>query len=44
MYLELYQISPAKCVIERSKREWSLKINEAGTWPLSKLRCAEEKE
>jgi hypothetical protein len=29
-------VTPAQCVIERPRTEWSLKINEAGTWPLSK--------
>jgi hypothetical protein len=36
-------VTPAQCVIERPRREWSLEINEGGTWPLSKSRCAEEK-
>jgi hypothetical protein len=37
-------VTPAQCIIERPRRERSLKINEFGTWPLSKPRCTEEKE
>jgi len=37
-------VTPAQCAIERPRREWSLEINEAGTWPLSKPRSAEEKK
>jgi hypothetical protein len=37
-------VTSAQCVKERPRKEWSPKINEAGTWPLSKPRRAEEKE
>jgi hypothetical protein len=37
-------LTPGQCIIERPRREWSLKRNEPGTRPLSKPRCAEEGE
>jgi hypothetical protein len=40
----ILRVTPAQCVIERRRREWSLEINEAGTWSLSEPRCVEGKE
>lgn len=37
-------LTPGQRVIERPRRQWSLKRNEPRTWPLSEPRCVEEEK